>query len=146
MQIVNPAPAITSVPIVIEPSSSSSQEQQIHQDVADYGQGITANPGTLNSFDSLTMPLPFISTVSPLGFMSLKDQNNEFVHLNKLPYHDPTSTQTNQTVFEDVTFQIKPKIKEQKIVNISQCMDAFLIFGSIYLVNHPSEVQTIYLF
>lgn len=54
-------------------------------------------------------------------------------------YYDHTSTQTNQIVYEDGTLQIKPKIKEQKIVNISQWMDVFLIFGSIYLVKHPSE-------
>lgn len=75
-------PAIASVPNVIEPLSSSSQEQQIYQHVADYWQGITANPVTLNLFDSLTMPLPFISTVSSLGvhiYQSLKEkiQNNE---------------------------------------------------------------------
>lgn len=111
MPIVTPAPilhpSIASVPSVIEQPSSSSQEQQIHQHVANYGQGITANPGTLNSFDSLTMALPFTSTVSHLRHLGVhvsqrlkeKIQNNAFVHLNKLLYHDPTCTQTTQIVF-----------------------------------------------
>lgn len=64
MPIMTPGPAIVSVPIVIEPPSSSIQEQQIHQHVADYGQGITANPGTAKTSSSRSKK-PSASTMGP---------------------------------------------------------------------------------
>lgn len=133
--IVTPAPilhpAIASIPRVIEPLSLSSQ--QINQHVSDYGQSITANPGTLNSFNSLTMLIPFISTVSPLEVhisQSLKEkiQNNKFVHLNKLQYHDPMSTQTNQIVFEDGTFKSSQRSKNKtSLTYLSRCILHILV-------------------
>ncbi|XP_062591086.1 uncharacterized protein LOC134252606 [Saccostrea cucullata] len=143
-------PQVATIATGIPVNSVMEQAIQTQQDVVnEQGTGSTANPGTIHTVDSLALPLPFISTASPLGVhvsQSLKEKiyNNEFVHLNKLLFHDPTSTPTNQIVFEDGAFQLKPKTKEQKIVNISQWVDAFLIYGSIYLVKHPTEALSLF--
>lgn len=82
MPMRTPAPAIASVPIVIEPPSSSSQEQQIHQHAADYGQGITANPGTAKTSSSRSKK-PSASTMSP---EQITDQSTLFRSvITKLP-------------------------------------------------------------
>jgi hypothetical protein len=72
---------------------------------------------------------------------SIEDKitNNQFCNYGALLFHDPTSSHQNHVVFEDGAFQGKPKQKEQKISNLSQWIDAFAIFASVYLVKHPSQ-------
>ena len=96
-------------------------------------------------FDPLDiLPNPFISAVSPqAGHLpqSMRDQicNNPISNFGSPLFHDPTSTQQNQVVFEDGIVQVKPKQKEQNISNLSEWLDAFAIFASIHLVKHPMQ-------
>jgi hypothetical protein len=100
--------------------------------------------GTVHFDPQNNVPNPFISAVSPLALhlpQSIKDKitNNQFCNFGALLFHDPTSSHQNHVVFEDGAFQVKPKQKEQKISNLSQWIDAFAIFASVYLVKHPSQ-------
>ena len=117
----------------------STENQQLMQ----------SQQGTIQ-FDPLDiLPNPFISAVSPLAVhlsQSMRDKicNNQFCNFGALLFHDPTSTQQNQVVFEDGIVQVKPKQKEQKISNLSQWLDAFAIFASVYLVKHPTQAIPIF--
>ena len=65
--------------------------------------------------------------------------NIKFCNQFSLLFHGPTSTQQNKAVFEDSIVQVKPTQNEQKISNLSQWLDAFAIFASVYLVKHPMQ-------
>lgn len=125
-------------------ASSESTPIQLSENRPTENHQMQLGQGTVQ-FDPLDiLPNPFMSVVSPLAVhlpQSLRDKicNNQFCNFGSLLFHDPTSTQQNQVVFEDGIFQVKPKQKEQKISNLSQWLDAFAIFASVYLVKHPTQ-------
>lgn len=137
-----------SAPIILDAPShpvTSPSSVNIPQQIPDVGTSQNGNIQGIEHFHPLNqVPNSFVSAVSPLAIhlpQKVKDKifNNQFVNFGTLLFHDPSSTQQNHIVFEDGVFQVEPKHKKQTISNISQWLDAFAIFASVYLVKYPTE-------
>lgn len=94
---------------------------------------------------------PLISISDELGVhvpQTIKDKiwSKQYIDLSKIINSETVDTSAQDShKFSIVEGQlvIEPKTKTNKITSINTWLDAFLIFSSIYLARHPSDIQGI---
>lgn len=95
-------------------------------------------------------PTPLISVLHCLGIhvaqpMKEKIWAKDYIDLSKLIQPDPDTDKTDQHKFSILDGQLvmSPKTNPKKITSLEAWTDAFIVFASIYLTRHPTDIQGI---
>lgn len=95
-------------------------------------------------------PTPLISVSHCLGIhvaqpMKEKIWAKDYIDLSKLIQPDPDTDKTDQHKFSILDGQLvmSPKTNPKKITSLEAWTDAFIVFASIYLTRHPTDIQGI---
>lgn len=95
---------------------------------------------------------PLISISDELGVhvpQTIKDKiwSKQYIDLSKiinLETVDTSAQDSHKFSIVEGQLVIEPKTKTNKITSINTWLDAFLIFSSIYLARHPSDMKYIH--
>ncbi|XP_062611060.1 uncharacterized protein LOC134272901 [Saccostrea cucullata] len=112
----------------------------------------TPNPlsiGDITTEQSLTSgENPLISITDELGVhvpQAIKENiwSKQYIDLAKVIISEIDNQDTHKFSIVEGQLVIEPKTKTTKIITMQSWVDAFLIFASIYLARHPSDIQGI---